>query len=178
MNNADWANKDFYKVLGVAKDADQAAIKKAYRKLARENHPDANPGDKARRTGSSRSPRPTTSSATPRSARVRRDALDVRRRRVAAGRFPGGSGRLGPAGWAASTSPTCSATCSTGAAGRRLAGTRPATARGADLRPRRHPFADAMDGTTISLRLSSDAPCPTCSAPAASPAPDRTSAHL
>ena len=47
MNNADWANKDFYKVLGVAKDADQAAIKKAYRKLARENHPDGHPGDKA-----------------------------------------------------------------------------------------------------------------------------------
>ena len=47
MSNADWANKDFYKVLGVAKDADQAAIKKAYRKLARENHPDSKPGDKA-----------------------------------------------------------------------------------------------------------------------------------
>ena len=45
--NADWANKDFYKVLGVAKDADQATIKKAYRKLARANHPDSNPGDKA-----------------------------------------------------------------------------------------------------------------------------------
>src|SRR3954453_19935828 len=47
MSNADWANKDFYQVLGVAKDADQAAIKKAYRKLARENHPDSKPGDKA-----------------------------------------------------------------------------------------------------------------------------------
>src|SRR4051794_32444816 len=47
MRNADWANKDFYKVLGVAKDADQAAVKKAYRKLARENHPDSKPGDKA-----------------------------------------------------------------------------------------------------------------------------------
>ena len=45
--NADWANKDFYKVLGVAKDADQATIKKAYRKLAASNHPDTNPGDKA-----------------------------------------------------------------------------------------------------------------------------------
>src|SRR6476619_4472838 len=46
-NNADWANKDFYKVLGVAKDAEPAAIKKAYRKLARENHPDSKPGDRA-----------------------------------------------------------------------------------------------------------------------------------
>lgn len=48
MTNADWANKDFYKVLGVKKDADGAAIKKAYRRLARENHPDSNPGDTAR----------------------------------------------------------------------------------------------------------------------------------
>ncbi|MDR1799618.1 MAG: DnaJ domain-containing protein [Bifidobacteriaceae bacterium] len=47
MAGQDWFEKDFYKTLGVAKDADQTAIKKAYRKLARELHPDANPGDKA-----------------------------------------------------------------------------------------------------------------------------------
>src|SRR6476619_6123493 len=47
MSQADWANKDFYQGLGVAKDADQATIKKAYRKLARENHPDSKPEDKA-----------------------------------------------------------------------------------------------------------------------------------
>src|SRR3954467_11272710 len=47
MTSADWANKDFYKVLGVAKDASAADIKKAYRKLARDNHPDSHPGDQA-----------------------------------------------------------------------------------------------------------------------------------
>jgi curved DNA-binding protein len=39
--------KDYYKILGVKRDADEKAIKKAYRKLARELHPDVNPDDKA-----------------------------------------------------------------------------------------------------------------------------------
>ena len=44
----EWAQKDFYAVLGVKKDAAIADIKKAYRKLARENHPDSNPDDTAK----------------------------------------------------------------------------------------------------------------------------------
>ena len=41
------AKKDYYQILGVDKKATDEQLKKAYRKLARENHPDANPNNPA-----------------------------------------------------------------------------------------------------------------------------------
>lgn len=45
MASQDWFEKDFYKVMGVSKDVSEAELKKKYRKLAREFHPDLHPGD-------------------------------------------------------------------------------------------------------------------------------------
>jgi len=47
MAQRDWMDKDFYRILGVDKEAPKDAIKRAYRKLAQKYHPDANKGDKA-----------------------------------------------------------------------------------------------------------------------------------
>ena len=40
-------NADYYKILGVPKSATQDEIRKAYKRLAKQHHPDRNPGDKA-----------------------------------------------------------------------------------------------------------------------------------
>lgn len=163
--NADWAGKDFYATLGVAKDADQATIKKAYRKLARENHPDSKPGDQA---AENRFKQVAEAYDVVGDAAKRKE-YDELRSAVASGGFgggrPGSGGPGGPGGFDVSDLFGDLFNRGGGGAGgfgRQQRTTRPR--RGADVETEATlDFSDALEGTTISLRLSSDAPCGTCS---------------
>jgi molecular chaperone DnaJ len=165
MSNADWANKDFYKILGVAKDADQAAIKKAYRKLARENHPDSKPGDTAAEDRFKR----VAEAYDVLGDTAKRKEYDDMRSMFAGGAgglggFPGGFGQGGGDGGFDISDLFGDVFNRGGGGGFGTRSRAPRPARGADVATETTiPFEAAIDGTTISLRLSSDAPCPTCS---------------
>ena len=164
----DWANKDFYAELGVTRQATQAEIKKAYRKLARANHPDSNPGDTAKHE----------------KFKAVAEAYDVigdeekRKKYDEVRHLYGGGGFRG--GFPGGTSPD-GAGFDLGDLLRDRAGgfgdlfgdifgsrgggqrNRARAVRGADVESSATlGFIDALDGVTISLRLTSDAACPDC----------------
>jgi molecular chaperone DnaJ len=174
---ADWAGKDFYQVLGVKKDATTDEIKKAYRKLARENHPDSNPGDSVKhdRFKAVAEAYDVVGDA---EKRVKYDQMrDLYR---SGGSFgSGGGGGFGDGGagfdindFLRDRGPGAGA--GGGGFGEMfgdLFGNRNAQRSRAQARPRKGAdvettatisFTDAIQGVTVSLRLTSDAPCPDC----------------
>jgi molecular chaperone DnaJ len=167
----DWATKDFYKVLGVAEDASAADIKKAYRKLARDNHPDSHPGDTKKHERFKE-----VAEAYDVIGGDKRKKYDEFRNLQASGGFgPGmggfGGGSAGPGGGfnfedlfrggGAGGGLGDMFGDMFGGGGRRTPQARPR--RGNDLETSATiSFTDALDGVTISLRLTSDAPCGTC----------------
>ena len=189
----EWLEHDFYKDLGVASDASAEEIKKAYRKLARELHPDANPGDSA---AEERFKRVSEAHSVLGDAEKRKE-YDETRAMFAGGRFRGGGNGF-PGGF-----PGGGTTYTTGGGGdfdlgdlfggaqtggggggfgdifdglfNRGGGTqRTSTAsrprRGKDLETETTlSFSDAALGTTVPLRVTSPSPCTTCHGSGAKP---------
>lgn len=169
---ADWAQKDFYAVLGVAKDATADQIKKAYRRLARDNHPDSNPGDTAKHDRFKAVAEAYDVIGDP----DKRTKYDELRRLHAAGGMPGGFGGPGGAG---GFNLDDLLRQQGGAGGQGGLGDmfgdlfgggfgrgrqRPRATKGVDVDTTATiGFTDALEGVTISLRLTSDSPCATCS---------------
>ena len=173
---SDWATKDFYKELGVGKDASADEIKKAYRKLARENHPDSNPDDTAKHERFKR----VAEAYDVVGDTEKRKKYDEMRSLYGggfAGGFPGGGtaggrgynfedlfgerGQSGGGGFGDMFGDLFGGGGG-GGLGRRQSRQRPT--KGQDVESSATiGFTEALEGVTISLRLSSDAPCPDCS---------------
>ncbi|HEY4377123.1 MAG TPA: molecular chaperone DnaJ [Acidimicrobiales bacterium] len=173
----EWLEKDYYKVLGVSDTATPKEITRAYRKLARENHPDANQGD----PGAEERFKEISAAYDVVGDADKRKEYDEVRSLGPMGGFgaPGGAGGFGgPGGF----------TFDPGAAGgggigdllgnllRGRGGAAPGASRGpgpqrgADLEAELHlDFTDAVQGITTTLHLTSDAVCSTCHGSGAEP---------
>jgi molecular chaperone DnaJ len=173
--NKDWLEKDFYALLDVSKDATGDEIKKKYRKLARELHPDKNPGDKAAEERF----KAVSEAYDVLSDDEKRKEYDEARSLFAGGGFrPGGFG-AGGGGFGGGGGPQYNVNVEdlfgqdSGGFGEFLGGlfNRGRAGGGRTRQPRRGTdlesaltlsFDDALDGVTVPLRLSSDAPCSSC----------------
>ena len=164
---ADWAQKDFYAELGVTKDATADEIKKAYRKLARANHPDSNPGDSVKHE-KFKAVAEAYDVVGDEEKRKKYDEVRSLYGGGFRGGFPGGTSGDGGAGFDLGDLLRDRAGGFGdlfgdifGSRGRTQTRTRPV--RGADVETNATiSFTDALNGVTIGLRLTSDAPCPDC----------------
>ncbi|MFF7360020.1 molecular chaperone DnaJ [Streptomyces sp. NPDC008125] len=181
MSTKDFVEKDYYKVLGVPKDATDAEIKKAYRKLAREFHPDANKSDAKAEERFKEISEANDVLGDPK----RRKEYDEARALFgnggfrpgpgAGGGFPGGFD-LGDLFGGAQGGPGQGGGGFGGGGGLGdvfgglfnrgggAAGTRVQPRRGQDIETEvTLSFTEAVDGATVPLRMSSQAPCKACS---------------
>lgn len=171
----DWATKDFYQVLGVQKDASSADVKKAYRKLARENHPDSNPGDDAKHE-KFKAVAEAYDVVGDEAKRAKYDEFRSLQSRGGfgpgmGGGFGGGGGGGGGGGFSMDDLLRDRASGGLGDMFGDLFGggqrtrtqQQPRARRGADVESTATiGFTDALDGVTVSLRLTSDTACATC----------------
>lgn len=188
MSQREWVEKDYYAELGVSKSATQDEIRKAYRKLARENHPDSNPGNTAAEEKFKRISEANDVVGDP----AKRKEYDEFRAQVSSGGFggfgaPGGGsytttsdfdlgdlfgGGAGPGGGAGGFSDLFGGLFNQSRGGGSGAG------RGRAQRPSGGQdvetaltlsFREAALGETVQIKLSSASPCLTCHGSGAKP---------
>ncbi|WP_018177872.1 molecular chaperone DnaJ [Jongsikchunia kroppenstedtii] len=188
----EWLEHDYYKELGVTREASSDEIKKAYRRLARELHPDANPGDTAAEERFKRVSEAHSVLSDP----AKRKEYDETRNMFGGGGFRAGNGagaaggRFGGGGFSGGGAGGAEfnindlfgdgAAAASGGAGLgdlfgglfnrqpRSGGTRPR--RGNDLETETTlSFRDAVQGVTMPITLTSPSPCTTCHGSGAKP---------
>jgi molecular chaperone DnaJ len=165
--NREWFEKDYYQVLGVAHDAGQKEIVKAYRRLARQLHPDANPGD----PGAEERFKEVSAAYDVLGDEAKRAEYDEVRSMGPVGGGPGGfsfnAGDMdGAGGGLGDFLGQMFGRRGRGDGGVSGVGPR----RGADLRAELTiGFEDAVRGITTTLYLTSDAQCSTCHGSGAKP---------
>ena len=165
----EWFEKDYYKVLGVADDASAKEITKAYRKLARESHPDTHPGDAA---AEERFKEISAAYDVLGDESKRKEYDEVRRLGPMAGGFgPGGPG-AGGINFNVGADGLGDLLGQMFGRGRRGGGASAAAGpqRGGDVEAQLTlSFLDAAKGLTTSLHLTADAQCSTCHGSGARP---------
>ncbi len=176
MPQHDWLEKDFYKTLGVSEDAGEKELTKAYRKLARKYHPDANPND----TSAEEKFKEVSEAYDVLGDAERRQEYDELRKYGAPGGFGGspfgGGAAGGPGGFSFDAGNLSDILGDLFGAGGRRGSPGPGTGprKGDDLEAELNlSFDDAVKGVTTSVHLTSDAACGTCkgsgSAPGSTP---------
>lgn len=173
MSQHDWLEKDFYKTLGVSDGVDEKELTKAYRKLARKYHPDANPND----SSAEEKFKEVSEAYDVLSNTETRSEYDQLRKYGAPGGFGGspyGSGGGSGAGAGGFSFDTGNLSDMLGDlfGNSRRGGPGPGTGprRGDDLETELNlSFDEAVKGVTTSVHLTSDAACGTCKGSGSAP---------
>ena len=180
MSAKDYYEKDFYSALGVSKTATAAEIKKAYRKLARDHHPDNNPGNKQ----AEEKFKAVSEAYDVLSDDAKRKEYDEARQLVGSGGFRGFGGQQSGGGSGAFDINDLLRNGGAGSSGggglgdlfgglfnRNAGSARAARAkRGSDVETEvRISFPESVFGVTLPLRLAERSTCPTCLGTGAKP---------
>lgn len=169
MSTRDYMEKDYYKVLGVSKNASETEIKKAFRKIARDNHPDQNPDNKAAEARF----KEASEAYNVLSDATQRKEYDEARSLFGGGgfRFPKGGAQPGGPGFEdlfrnASQGNSGFGDLFSGlfaGGGTQRRATQRGPRRGSDVETEaKLTFEQAVEGTTVSMRTVSDEPCSAC----------------